>query len=194
LEQFRYRERVEWLQLRFTVVMLEPFERLVALERECFVWLSALNLLFSGISALADFQFKGNYESQFIQFFRTYFPSFSSFSPIVNHPKKGPRTHAGPIEKHFYNYFRSGLAHHFVIWWGGLLHVEDGAPAFVFEANEGIGVAPRTLVAEYRTAVNSFFSALAAQEENSAAARLFTSRFQERFLLKTGGIMPRRIG
>ena len=122
--------------------MLEPFERLVAMDRECFVWLSALNLLFAGISALADFQFNGNYERQFIHFFRTYFPSFSAFAPMVNHPKRGARTHAGPIEKHFYKYFRSGLAHHFVIWWGGLLHIEDGAPAFVFEAHEGIGVAP----------------------------------------------------
>jgi hypothetical protein len=80
--------------------------------------------------------------------------------------------------------------HHFVIWWGGLLHLEDGAPAIAFEANEGIGIAPRALAAEYRNAVDSFFAAYAEYDENNPAARRFMARFRSCFSLRQAQYGP----
>jgi len=53
--------RVEWLKYRFNLVLLTPFQQLVAFDNnDCYVWLCVTNLLCGAVEALASFEFATN--------------------------------------------------------------------------------------------------------------------------------------
>lgn len=176
---------------------MTTFDRIVALEHDSYVWLCVVNLLTSAVEALSKFEFDGNSGmTRFSRFVERYFgPEF--IAPLHLDEPPGARTPmATTPAQHLYKYFRSGLAHSFCIEWGGLQHREDGAPAYLFEAPQGhsgeraLGVVPRELVADFRRAVNTYFTALQARQVTEAEAIQFNRRFEQVYLNKSRPPLP----
>jgi hypothetical protein len=184
-----YSGRVQWLRYRINLVFLTPFERIISLQDDCYVWLCVTNLLCAAIEALADFEFDGSGMQRFSQFVETYFcPEFRSHTLHLDDPKPN-RTPATTPAEHLYRYFRCGLAHSFCIEWGGLLHREDGASAYLFERDPigngqySLGIVPRELVADFTDAANRFFQNAETWVPGAQKAERFDERFREVFLL-----------
>ena len=198
LQQLHYRERVEWLRRRFEMVFVGPFRALVHLEHEQYVWLCVVSLLCAAVEGLAQFEYGGDGNRQkFIKFVEQYFPAFKQYHFVLYDPHPhDPAPQATTPAEHLHKYFRSGLTHSLVIGWGGLLHREDGAPDYLFEATQGVGgekalgIAPRELVQDFLTAVGDFFNALEQREPPARKTRLFDARFTRLFLVKAAPPLP----
>ena len=157
---------------------------------DSYVWLCVVNLLTSAVEALSQFEFNDPTGlARFSRFVERYFgPEFRAGLQFDEPRIRNPRA-VTPAEQ-LYRYFRSGLAHSFCIEWGGLLHREDGAPAYLFETPQGhsgqraMGVVPRELVADFRRAVDSYFVAIVQRLPNEPEAVQFNRRFEEVFLNK----------
>lgn len=189
LLRLNYAGRVEWLKHRIELVFMRPFKKMVALEHECYVWLCVTNLLCAAVEALADFEFGGSGMERFSRFVEKYFdPEFQARALRLDEPRPKPTAAATPAE-HLYRYFRCGLAHSFCIEWGGLLHREDGAPAYLFErepmgdGRHSLGIVPRELVADFLRAVEKFFQTAKSWQAGSAEANRFDQQFAEIFLV-----------
>jgi hypothetical protein len=196
LRTLGYHDRVRWLRYRFNLVFLTPFLELRRLERsDCYIWLCVVNLLCSAIEAFAGFEFRGDGRERFAQFVEKYFRAeFRNSGLSLYDPEPGSAA-VTPAE-HLYKYFRCGLAHSFCIEWGGILHREDGAPSYLFEANTGhgseksLGIVPRELVDDFLNAVNCFFQGLEKRNPSDIGARTFNGRFEQVFLTKVGPPVP----
>jgi hypothetical protein len=192
-----YNHRIQWLRYRFSLVFLTPFNELRKLESpDCYVWLCILNLLCAAVEALSKFEFRGSDRNCFVGFVAKYFnPQFTRSALNLHDPGSRYARAVTPAE-HLYKYFRSGLAHSFCIEWGGILHREDGAPGYLFEANSGLGpekalgVVPRELVTDFLSATDRFFQRLEASDPYDPLAVCFTQRFEEVFLKKSGPPVP----
>lgn len=197
LRGLSYAGRVQWLKYRFELVFLTPFRELVRLEdADRYVWLCVVSLLCSAIEALASFEFQPGQRRPFVAFVEKYFSAAFTQSTLRLHDPRPTGWTARTPAEHLYKYFRSGLAHSFCIEWGGILHREDGAPDYLFEAKTGhglrrsLGVIPRELVADFETAVERFFQVLATPRRTHIAIQAFTRRFEVVFLAKTGPPLP----
>jgi hypothetical protein len=192
-----YNQRIQWLRYRFSLVFMTPFNELRKLERpDCYIWLCILNLLCAAVEALSKFEFHGSDRDCFVGFVEKYFGAQFTSSALNLHDP-GPRyARAVTPAQHLYKYFRSGLAHSFCIEWGGILHREDGAPEYLFEANTGLGpdkalgIVPRELVTDFLSATNLFFQRLEASNPSDPLAAPFIQRFEEVFLAKSGPPIP----
>jgi len=198
LRRLNYSQRIQWLRYRFDLVLMVPFNELRRLERpDCYIWLCIINLLCAAVEALSTFEFDGIDRDCFVGFVEKYFgPQFQHSTLNLHDPR--PRRHGGALTpaQHLYKYFRCGLAHSFCIEWGGILHREDGAPDYLFEADTGLGpdkalgVVPRELVADFLSAADRFFQRLEASDPCDPLAVRFTQRFEEVFLGKSGPPIP----
>jgi len=176
---------------------MDTFDRIVAMENDSYVWLCVVNLLTSAVEALSQFEFNdASGMTRFSRFVERYFdPGF--VAPVhLDEPPGARNPRAVTPAQHLYRYFRSGLAHSFCIEWGGLQHREDGAPAYLFEAQQGhageraLGIVPRELVADFKRAVRAYFVALQARQPNDLEAIQFNHRFEEVYLNKTRPPLP----
>jgi len=198
LRALDYTQRVRWLRYRFELVFLTPFQELRKLEcPDCYIWLCVVNLLCAAVEALSKFEFTGTDRDCFVQFVEKYFSAdFRQARLNLYDPRPQRRAGAVTPAQHLYKYFRSGLAHSFCIEWGGILHHEDGAPSYLFEANTGLGaekslgIVPRELVIDFLNAVDVFFRGLQASNAADPIALRFTQRFEEVFLAKAGPPIP----
>jgi len=155
-----------------------------------------VNLLCSAVEALAKFEFPGNGRKRFVAFVEEYFSAeFLAANLRLHDPNP---TVGGPAirsAEHLYKYFRSGLAHSFCIEWGGLLHREDGAPSYLFEAATGpghksLGIVPRELVADFGNAVRRFFELAETRDPAAPEILRFNDCFDKVFMAKTGPPIP----
>jgi hypothetical protein len=191
LRRLSYRGRVRWLQYRIRLVFVEPFARLVNGERDAYVWLCVVNLLCSGVEALASFEFQGTGMDRFKSFVETYFKRTWRTTRLNLHDPMPGRQQAVRPAEHLYKFFRCGLAHSFCIEWGGLLHREDGAPKYLYEARtrppgqNSLGVVPRELVKDFLRAVDRFIAGAAKAGPRSKLRASFNRRFEQVFLQKT---------
>ena len=196
LHSLDFQGRIRWVRHRFDHFFLDTFERVVAMEQDSYVWLCVVNLLTSAVEALSQFEFNDPTGlARFSRFVERYFgPEFRAGLQFDEPRIRNPRA-VTPAEQ-LYRYFRSGLAHSFCIEWGGLLHREDGAPAYLFETPQGhsgqraMGVVPRELVADFRRAVDSYFVAIVQRLPNEPEAVQFNRRFEEVFLNKARPPVP----
>lgn len=198
LRPLAYPSRVRWLRYRFDLVFLTPFAALRKAEGpDCYIWLCVLNLLCAAIEALSKFEFDGNDRECFVGFVEKYLgDEFRQRALRLYDPRPGRFAPAATPAEHLYKYFRSGLAHSFCIEWGGLLHREDGAPSYLFEAatslgpERSLGVVPRELVTDFLKAVEDFFKACEARDPLDPLSQKFNRRFNEVFLMKSGPPIP----
>ena len=173
--------RVEWLRKRMERVLLKPLEALEAREHEMFVWLAVTELLCAGIEALGGFYGctyqrgkKSKQSSSFCRFIDSFMDQ--GFSQTAKSAEGKNWTYGEHLEK----YFRSGLDHGFSTEWGGLwIDGENGLPGYLRPARDGngIAVAPRALLLDFRQAVNKYFDQLAKDGEKSLIGRNFQGRF-----------------
>jgi len=192
-----FQGRIQWVRFRYESFFLDTFDRIVALEKESYIWLCVVNLLTSAIEALAHFEFDdARGMTRFARFVERYLgPEYRL--PLQLNDAPGARTPAAiTAAEHLYKYFRSGLAHSFCIEWGGLLHREDGAPAYVFETAVGpfgekaLGISPRDLVADFRRGVETYFQTLEQRQGHELETIQFNRRFEEVYLNKVKPPVP----
>jgi len=195
LRSLSYLGRVKWLEYRFKLLFVEPFERFLELENKCYIWLCILSLATSAIESLGKFEYQG--KDAFTRFVEDFFPSgaFRDPSLRLHDPRPDRKTKAArtPAE-HLYKFFRSSIAHDFCIDWGGLLHREDGAPGYLFQVapettpvtdvlhRSGLGIAPRDFVKDFVEGVHAFFAVLSARDGDSQEAARFNKTFTRVFL------------
>jgi hypothetical protein len=193
----KFEGRVVWVEYRFRAFFLDTFDRLVSLEDESYIWLCVVSLLTSAVEALAHFEFNDRSgQIRFAQFVRRYFdPAFSA--PMrLDEPHNAEGRAAPTSADQFYKYFRSGLAHSFCIEWGGLLHKEDGAPAYLFETPQGhhgeraLAIAPRELVNDFRQAAKRYFAAVRVRQPHEPEYIQFNHRFDEVYHNKMAPPLP----
>ena len=186
LQRLDFAGKVDWVEYRYRTFFLDTFTKLVASEADSYIWLCVVNLLTSAIDGFASFESRDRSGMvRFSLFVERYFsPDFSQ--PV--HLDEPPLAHGRPAysrAEHLYKYFRSGLAHSFCIEWGGLLHREDGASSYLFEATQGqhgersLGVVPRELVSDFLQAVEKYFAALRRRQSTEKEFIAFTARFQK---------------
>lgn len=197
LRRLDFRGRVRWVQYRYENFFLDAFDRLVALERDSYVWLCVVNLLTSAVEALSQFEFSDPRGiSRFARFVERYFGAEFRAPMHLGEPPRAGRPRARTPAEHFYKYFRSGLAHSFCIEWGGLQHREDGAPTYLFEAPQGqtgqraLGIVPRQLVVDFKKAIVAYFLALEGRGRHEPEAIQFNKRFEEVYLNKERPPLP----
>jgi len=122
---------------------------------------------------------------RFNQFFEAYFKRGSAYQLSAIRPKTEQSLDCSPSADHFYKYFRSGLAHSFAIEWGGVRHIGEGAPAYLYAAPQGygacLGIDPHSFIAEFNEAMQQCFKELAGYAANSPEALRFGRRFMEVF-------------
>jgi hypothetical protein len=196
LPRLDYDGRVVWLRNRFELVFLTPFKKLVDLDNDCYIWLCVVSLLAAAVEALADFEFRGSGMDQFSQFVEKYFSAdFRNAALRLDDPRPMGKNIAVTPAQHFYKYFRCGLSHSFCIEWGGVRHLPEGAPGYLFEhepipGRRSLGIAPRELVTDFLSAVDRFLVEAASWKPGSLEAATFDQHFSDVFLICTAAPAP----
>lgn len=196
LRRLTYDGRVQWLDYRMNLVFLKPFSAIIKKEKTVYVWLCVLNLMCSAIEALASFEFDGNGKEKFRKFVQRHFKRRWKTAKLKLHdPTLGRQPVTCPAD-HFYKFFRCGLAHSFCIEWGGILHREDGALSYLFEARTGapglnsLGIVPRELADDFLNALNKFFVGLRSGGRRGPRRKIFDRRFEQVFMQKEHRPLP----
>lgn len=154
--------RLRWLEYRFKLVLLGPLDALVRIERRQYVWFAAVQLICSGVEALARFEFDGNETDRFCKFVEKYFAHDVWATGRFALPRPAGEGNKTPAW-HLYSYFRSGLSHGMRITYGALEHPEDGGPGYleVREVRpfrrEVLCIAPRALYSDFCEAQCRYF-------------------------------------
>src|SRR5262249_52131949 len=186
-----YAGRLRWLQFRFELVFLTPFDALLRVDSaDCYVWLCVVSLLSAATQALSSFVYRGNDRARFIRFVTEYFPSAAFDQNLALHDPRPDRDPAHTSAEHFYKFFRNGLAHSFCIEWGGLQHREEAGeigPTYLFEARQGpndetsLGVVPRELVQDFLAGVQKAFNSIEGFGEDTSERAAFNNTFERVF-------------
>jgi hypothetical protein len=176
LKNLNFLGRVEWLENRTELVLIDPLNELANLTNKAFVWMAVTELVCAGIESLAGFygKDKRTQARPFCRFVNAFMdPDFSKIA-------KGIKGEDWTYCEHLQTYFRNGLDHGFSIEWGGLWHDgEDGTHGYLRPAGDGNGIAidPRALVPDFRQAVYKYFAQLLRDGKNSTTGKNFQKRF-----------------
>lgn len=177
LSKLPFDGRVRWLHERVKMTLLEPLRILEEAQERTYPWLVITELVCSGIEALGGFHADGLHGSR--MFFCGFVHDFMSRDFAKSAPEKNG-THSTYCE-HLWGNFRNALSHGFALEWGGLWHSnESGLPGYLRpnKIGEGLAICPRSLLADFRQAVDAHFARLLADGEASRIGASFQRRFQ----------------
>jgi hypothetical protein len=184
LSQLNEDGKIEWFRLRMEIVFLEPlhriFDRKSVAHRELNSrsnydrpiragMLAAFSVLLNGIEALGSFMKDSTKGKNFYAFIRKY---MSDWDTHVS----GTSYQTDYLPRILWKYFRSGIAHGFVIEGGGGIEYATEDEKWKIEERR-LEICPIAFFKDFEVGVKAFFSDIKNPLSNKRSS--FLSRFQE---------------
>jgi hypothetical protein len=174
--------RLRWLRERIDLVLLKPIDVIVSAEEQVYAWMAVTELVCAGIDALAGFYGDGRHGADVRADVSPFCRFVDAFMSDDFSSRKAPdaKDKEWTYCQHLQKYFRDGLTHGFAIEWGGLKHAgENGLAGYLRPASDGRGIAicPRSLLEDFRHAVEIYFDKLVREGKDSLIGQNFSKRF-----------------
>lgn len=177
--------KIEWLERRMVMVLIEPLNRL--LDRDSVAWkslnshaseeeprrtvdIATFSILLNGVEALGSFlrPLDRKNKHNFIAFMSSYMANWNAEVKIFGGSKKLPEL--------LWKNFRSGIAHAFVIERGG---IDFGLTSNWEIQNDLLAVNPKLFYNDFLIGKSKLFED--AKETNSLNHKIFLKRFQDAY-------------